>query len=42
MKQGKVSQKSLYRQNRKSMPCSSIRPLLCCLKIVNAQTFMGY
>ena len=34
-------QKSLHRLNRKSMPCSSTRPSLCCAQIINAQKCMS-
>ena len=33
VKQGKVFKKNLARLSRKSMPCSSTRPSLCCTQI---------
>ena len=33
--------KNLARLNRKSVPCSSTRPSLCCTQVLNTQTFMS-
>ena len=42
VKQGKVFKKNLARLNYKSMPCSSMRPSLCCTQVLNTHTFMSH
>ena len=41
VKQGKIFKKNLARLNGKSVPCSSMRPSLCCTEVLNTQTFMS-
>ena len=38
VKQRKVFRKNLARLNENSMPCSSLRPSLCCTQLLNTST----
>ena len=41
VKQGKVLMKNLVTLNRKPLPCSLTRPLVCCTQVLNTQTFLS-